>query len=54
MLQEHGTVNLNTHAFARYFGSSDWNNRVDRIYMGLNNDINVGGNAVTSTGSANC
>ena len=39
-------------AFARYFGSSDWNNRVDRIYMGLNNDINVGGNAVTSTGSA--
>ena len=38
--------------FARYFGSSDWNNRVDRIYMGLNNDVTVGGNAVTSTASS--
>ena len=38
--------------FARYFGSSDWNGRVDRIYMGLNNDGSVGGNALTSTASA--
>ena len=39
--------------FARYFGSSDWNGRVDRIYMGLNNDGNIGGNALTATASAN-
>ena len=39
--------------FARYFGSSDWNGRVDRIYMGLNNDGGIGGNALTSTASAN-
>ena len=37
--------------FARYFGSSDWNGRVDRIYMGLNNDISIGGNALTATAS---
>ena len=39
-------------SFARYFGSSDWNGRVDRIYMGLINDQSVGGNAVTSTASS--
>ena len=38
--------------FARYFGSSDWNNRVDRIYFGLVNDSSIGGNAVTSTASS--
>ena len=38
--------------FARYFGSSDWNNRVDRIYMGLVNDSSLGGNAITATASS--